>query len=589
LTANGVAGGYLGTAGVGGSVPPATYNLTNITAVSSATFAIPNRGGMLAFTAGLGSTTTGYAKIVPDNGKTTPPGFAITAFRANGVLISEFTIPATPPISGGRMYVDTVGSVNTGLILANANAQSATIDWSATDLAGTDTFSGSFNLNANGQMAIFLNQSPINVSNFQGTFAFSSNVAVTAAGLRLLVNERTEFVFTSTPVFNTSAPLTTSTGIIPAVLDGDGLKSLILLQNPTDSTITGNIQFLDETGTAFSLTANGQTLSSFPYSIPRRSVFKLLTAGTTDVFGSAHVIPTPGHNTPYISEIVSSRQNNVTVTEVSGAATTGTALRTYAEASGSQSINFPTDTFVAVANTTANAAVVTFELTDLAGNTMVAPIPMNLAPNGVVELQLGFFDFPPDIKGVLRITSTTTVSVTAVRIHVNERSEFLLSSLPVINEAAATQATPLIIPHFGSGGGFSAQFVVFSGFANQDTSGQLQFFNSAGNPLNLDIYAKPSILAIVPSSGLINSTISATIYGMNLSGATAVNFSGTGVTGLIGGGTQTSLPVTITVDALAQATTRTITVTTTAGTSTVFTGFTVTSGLKKRSGQLTSQ
>jgi hypothetical protein len=76
---------------------------------------------------------------------------------------------------------------------------------------------------------------------------------------------------------------------------------------------------------------------------------------------------------------------------------------------------------------------------------------------------------------------------------------------------------------------------------------------------------------------------------MNLSGATAVNFSGTGVTGLIGGGTQTSLPVTITVDALAQATTRTITVTTTAGTSTVFTGFTVTSGLKKRSGQLTSQ
>jgi hypothetical protein len=256
-------------------------------------------------------------------------------------------------------------------------------------------------------------------------------------------------------------------------------------------------------------------------------------------------------------------------------------------------VDFGLETFVAVANTTANAGTVTIELTDLAGNTLLPPVPESLPPNGVLAFQMSdIFGSTPNIKGVLRITSTTPVSVTAVRVRINERGELLLASVPVINEAVAAQSSPLIIPHFATGGGYSAQFVVFSGFANQTTSGQLQFFGQSGSALFLDIYAKPSIFVILPGSGAPGATISATISGANLSGATAVNFSGTGVTGSIGiGGSSTSLPVSITVDPSAATTTRTVTVTTTAGTSTVFTGFTVGSGsgLKKRGGQVTSQ
>jgi hypothetical protein len=322
-------------------------------------------------------------------------------------------------------------------------------------------------------------------------------------------------------------------------------------------------------------------------------VFKLVTSGTGDFEGPAQVIPTSGQNTPYIFEILSNRQNNVTVSEAGVDATTGTALRTYVESAPSTTTDFSLDTFIGIANTTANAGVITIELTDLAGNALLPPTPLSLQPNGSVGFQMpDIFGSSPDLKGILRVTSTVAVSVTSVRLRLNERGDLLLSSIPVINEAAAAQSSPLIIPHFATGGGFSAQFVVFSGYANQATSGQLQFFNQAGSALFLDIYAKPSIFVILPGSGAPGATISATISGANLSGATAVTFSGTGVTGSMGvGGSSTSLPVSITVDPSAATTTRTVTVTTTAGTSNVFTGFTVGSGsgFKKRGGQVTSQ
>ncbi len=78
----------------------------------------------------------------------------------------------------------------------------------------------------------------------------------------------------------------------------------------------------------------------------------------------------------------------------------------------------------------------------------------------------------------------------------------------------------------------------------------------------------PGILSITPSVGGRSTTFNATIQGSNLSGATAVNFSGTGVTGVVlGGGTDFSLPVSISISSTAAAGVRAITVTASAGTS----------------------
>src|SRR5213593_608275 len=90
--------------------------------------------------------------------------------------------------------------------------------------------------------------------------------------------------------------------------------------------------------------------------------------------------------------------------------------------------------------------------------------------------------------------------------------------------------------------------------------------------------APPAITGISPSSGTPGTSVPATISGTDLNGATAVTFSGSGVTATIGtGGTATSLPITVTIAAGASTDTRTLTVTTGIGTSLPFTGFTVTS------------
>src|SRR5207249_1740444 len=88
---------------------------------------------------------------------------------------------------------------------------------------------------------------------------------------------------------------------------------------------------------------------------------------------------------------------------------------------------------------------------------------------------------------------------------------------------------------------------------------------------------EPVVTGITPSSGATGTSQPATISGTSLGGATAVTFSGSGVTATIGTGTATSLPITVTIAGGASTDTRTLTVTTGIGTSPPFTGFTVTS------------
>lgn len=78
--------------------------------------------------------------------------------------------------------------------------------------------------------------------------------------------------------------------------------------------------------------------------------------------------------------------------------------------------------------------------------------------------------------------------------------------------------------------------------------------------------AAPTLRTINPVSAFPGQTINAVITGTNLTGATAINFSGTGVTGAISGrSTPTSVPITITVSRTAAAGARRFTIQTPQG------------------------
>ena len=88
---------------------------------------------------------------------------------------------------------------------------------------------------------------------------------------------------------------------------------------------------------------------------------------------------------------------------------------------------------------------------------------------------------------------------------------------------------------------------------------------------------RAAVNSISAGTGIPGATVTATITGQYLSGATAVVFSGSGVTASIGTNTDTSLAIAITISSTAAIGARTFTVTTPAGTSLPFSGFIVNS------------
>src|SRR5437016_4762722 len=78
-----------------------------------------------------------------------------------------------------------------------------------------------------------------------------------------------------------------------------------------------------------------------------------------------------------------------------------------------------------------------------------------------------------------------SISVVGLRGRYNERTNFLITTMPSVNEAAPAVLEPVYFPHFVDGGGYTTQFILFSGQAGQFSSGTLQFFSQGGNALNL--------------------------------------------------------------------------------------------------------
>src|SRR4051812_36467723 len=93
-----------------------------------------------------------------------------------------------------------------------------------------------------------------------------------------------------------------------------------------------------------------------------------------------------------------------------------------------------------------------------------------------------FPGMPIPFKGVMRVTASGPVNMVSLRTRYNERGDFLITTTPVTNEASPAGTAELFFPHIVDGGGYSTQFILFSGSAGQSSSGTLQFFFQTGQP-----------------------------------------------------------------------------------------------------------
>src|SRR5213075_2931487 len=107
----------------------------------------------------------------------------------------------------------------------------------------------------------------------------------------------------------------------------------LLLVNTTNTSMSGTIQFCDQSGCPAAV----QPVASNAYSLPPRSSFKFQTAGaaSTVTSGSVRVLPASGSKTPAGVAVFSFKPGGVTVSTAGvPASTTSNAFRLYAELFG---------------------------------------------------------------------------------------------------------------------------------------------------------------------------------------------------------------------------------------------------------------
>jgi hypothetical protein len=186
--------------------------------------------------------------------------------------------------------------------------------------------------------------------------------------------------------------------------------------------------------------------------------------------------------------------NGATVTQATvQSQVPGTALRSYVEVNSTGPVPGAIQTAIAIANNSATAATVNLELRALDGSSTgltasviipafghIANFVHELFPSLTVSSGLPF-------RGLLRITSFSSIAVVALRARYNEIGTFLIATTPVSNEASTASTADLIFPQIVDGGGYTTQFILFSGITDQNTTGILSFFGQSGQPLNLTV------------------------------------------------------------------------------------------------------
>jgi len=409
-------------------------------------------------------------------------------------------------MNAGRIFAEIGSGVNTGVAVANPNAQPVTLTFYATSSDGTNFNAGFTVIPANAQIAAFLDQTPFiapgtipaSLTNAR-TFTFSSSLPVSIVALRGRTNEREEFLLTTLPVTEINSTKQ-SPLIFPHFADGEGWTTQVNLVNQFDETLTGTIQFFSKgsatsSGQVTAITANGTTATSFDYTIAPRSSFKLATGGLDTVVnsGSVRVLPSGGMQAPSGLVVFSYRNAGVTVAE-SGvpALPSASTFRLYAEASGdfNAAAVGSIQTGFAIANPSFSPASVSFELTTLDGTSTGLTGSAVVPANGQIAMFLnqidGFQSLPQSFRGLLRV-SGSGIFVVGLRGRYNQRQDFLITTTSPVDEASLLTGAEYVFPHLADGGGYTTQFILYSGIANQTSSGSVRFFGQLGQPLNLSL------------------------------------------------------------------------------------------------------
>jgi len=246
-------------------------------------------------------------------------------------------------------------------------------------------------------------------------------------------------------------------------------------------------------------TADSSSLTS--YVVPANGGVSMVTqgAGTAITVGSAKLEPSLNSPTQAGLAIFGFRQNGNLVSEASvPLAQPIQSGLLYAE------LNGPVNTGIAFANPNDTATTVTFNFNNsnlgylLPSNFGALTIPAHgQIARFVSEIP---YSLPGGFQGVFQFTSSAPVSVIALRGFTNERGEFLVTTLPVIDSSVVPSTTPAYLAHFATGGGWLTEIVLVNP-SGATVTGTIDFRDPSGQPatIQLGTFTGSSLTYSIPS------------------------------------------------------------------------------------------
>jgi hypothetical protein len=450
---------------------------------------VPGGGAATASTSGTGDLVrTGYTKVMAGSAAN-PYGVAVFSYKQGEVTVAEAGVPATRPTKAARIFIDYrtgvnavparvssgIVDINTGIAVVNHGAQIATVTYELRDQGGRTLTVGKGSLDPGRHIACFINGLKNNgvpdfdlPSDFQtriqfGTLDVTADQPLSVLALRGTVNQREEFLITTTPVADLGWWPDDNPIYFPQFVDGGGYTTSIILLNSFHEREMGKLEIRDKDGNPLTITlANGTTDYAFRYSIEPGGVFRLQTDGSTDITnaGWVQVIPDAGTHSPVGSGVFGYNPADVLLSE-SGipSATATTHARIFVDLSGNH------NTGLAIANTSGSSSNLTFAAFEKDGVTEVGvgkkPFPLN-ANCYTAAFADGFVTgLPKGFAGVLDISATLPFAALTLRSLTNENGDFLMTTFPVADSNQDAPA-PIVFPHIANGGGYTMQFILLN-------------------------------------------------------------------------------------------------------------------------------
>ena len=206
----------------------------------------------------------GSFRVVPDEGNIAPiTQIVIGTQDSNLTTISEATVPPSETGNVFRMYVESsgdsgsVGSVQSGLAVANIAFDPTTVTLELTDLNGSLVAVTDMVVPASGQQALFVNEafaSEVLPSPFKGVLRVSSVDTIAVVGLRTRTNERGNLLMTTTSPTREADIPTDAELFFPHLIDGGGWTTqTILFSGGAGQMADGEMHFFGVDGSPFDI------------------------------------------------------------------------------------------------------------------------------------------------------------------------------------------------------------------------------------------------------------------------------------------------------------------------------------------------